>query len=191
MGAATVQDLGRRAKAASRAMAATTSAARDAALKLCADLLERRADDILAANAKDVERAEADGATPTQLDRLRLDRGRIAAMADGVRTVAELADPVGTVVGGWVRPNGLRIEQVRVPLGVIGIIYENRPNVTSDAAALCLKAANATMLRGSSSALQSNIAIVAALREAIAKAGLPEDAVVLIEDTSHVAAVEF
>ena len=150
MAAPTVDELGHRAKAASRRVAATTSAARDAALKLGADLLERHADDILAANVDDIGRAQSDGATSTQLDRLRLDRARVAAMADAVRTVSELPDPVGTVVGGWVRPNGLRIEQVRVPLGVVGIIYENRPNVTSDAAALCLKAGNATMLRGSS-----------------------------------------
>jgi glutamate-5-semialdehyde dehydrogenase len=112
-------------------------------------------------------------------------------MADGLRQVATLPDPVGEVVEGSVRPNGLRVERVRVPLGVIGIIYENRPNVTSDAAGLCVKAGNATMLRGSSSALESNRAVAACLREGLAKAGLPEDGVVLVEDTSRQAAVEF
>ena len=112
-------------------------------------------------------------------------------MADGLRQVAALADPVGEVVEGWVRPNGLRIEKVRVPLGVVAIIYENRPNVTSDAAALCLKSGNAAFLRGSSAALASNQAIAAALRQGFAKAGLPEDSLVLVEDTSHESAREF
>jgi glutamate-5-semialdehyde dehydrogenase len=112
-------------------------------------------------------------------------------MADSLRQVAALADPVGEVVEGWVRPNGLRIERVRVPLGVVGVIYENRPNVTSDAAGLCLKAGNATMLRGSSSAADSNAAIVGCLREALAKVGLPEDAVVNVADTSREAALQF
>jgi glutamate-5-semialdehyde dehydrogenase len=112
-------------------------------------------------------------------------------MAAGLRQVASLPDPVGQVVDGWSRPNGLRIQQVRVPLGVVAIIYENRPNVTSDAAALCLKAGNAAFLRGSSGAITSNIAIAAALREGFAKAGLPEDVLVLVEETSREAAVEF
>ena len=112
-------------------------------------------------------------------------------MAEALRTVAGLADPVGEVVDGGVRPNGLRVERVRVPLGVVGVIYENRPNVTSDAAGLCLKSGNAAFLRGSSSALASNTAIVAVLRRALAKVGLPEDGVLLVEDTSHETAVEF
>src|SRR5689334_1803404 len=112
-------------------------------------------------------------------------------MAGGLRQVAALADPVGEVVDGWTRPNGLRIERVRVPLGVVAIVYENRPNVTSDAAGLCLKSGNAAFLRGSSAAIESNKAIAAVLREGFAKAGLPEDALVLVEDTSHAAAVEF
>jgi glutamate-5-semialdehyde dehydrogenase len=112
-------------------------------------------------------------------------------MAEGLHKVAALADPVGEVVDGWTRPNGLRIERVRVPLGVVAIIYENRPNVTSDAAGLCLKSGNAAFLRGSSGAVESNKAIATALRAGIAKAGLPEDALVLVEDTSHAAAVEF
>lgn len=184
-------DLGRRVKAAAGVMATASTAAKDTALRVAADLLEQRAAEVLRANAADVARAEADGAGATALDRLRLSQARVAAMADGLRQVASLADPVGEVVEGSVRPNGLRVERVRVPLGVIGIIYENRPNVTSDAAGLCAKAGNATMLRGSSSALESNKAVVACLREGLAKAGLPEDAVVLVEDVSREAAVEF
>jgi glutamate-5-semialdehyde dehydrogenase len=125
------------------------------------------------------------------VDRLRLDEGRIAGMAGGLRQVATLPDPVGEVLDGWVRPNGLRISRVRVPLGVVAIIYESRPNVTSDAAALCLKSGNAAFLRGSSTAIHSNTAISAVLREAVGKVGLPEDSVVLVEDTSRDAAVEF
>jgi glutamate-5-semialdehyde dehydrogenase len=124
------------------------------------------------------------------LDRLRLSDARIAGMADGLRNVAALADPVGEVLDGWRRPNGLEIQRVRVPLGVVAIIYENRPNVTSDAAGICLKSGNAALLRGSGSALRSNLAIAALLREASAKAGLPEDAVILVDDPAHETAVE-
>ena len=124
-------------------------------------------------------------------DRLRLTEERVRGMAAGLRKVAALPDPVGEVTEGWVRPNGLRVSRVRVPLGVVGVIYENRPNVTSDAAGLCLKAGNAAFLRGSSSAIESNRAIVALLRRAAVKAGLPEDAVALVEDTSHETATAF
>ena len=172
-------------------LATTPTAAKDAALLAAADLLVDRAADILDGNARDITRAEESGTNATVVDRLRLTEARIESMAGGLRQVASLADPVGQVVDGWVRPNGLRIEQVRVPLGVVAIIYENRPNVTSDAFGLCLKAGNAAFLRGSSGALQSNIAIAAVLREAVAKAGLPEDALVLVEDVSREAAVEF
>jgi glutamate-5-semialdehyde dehydrogenase len=191
MATTSVPELGRRAKAASRALATASGAVKDTALRLAADLLEQHRGDIVAANHTDVEEARRSGATPTELDRLRLTDARIDAMADGLRQVANLADPVGEVVEGSVRPNGLRVERVRVPLGVVGIIYENRPNVTSDAAGLCLKAGNATMLRGSSSAVHSNMAIVSCLREAAGKAGLPADVVVLVEDTRRQAAVEF
>ena len=184
-----IVELGRRAKAASRALAMASGAAKDAALRLAADLLEQRSAELLEHNAHRPRPGRADGATATQIDRLRLSPERIAAMADGLRQVAALPDPVGEVVEGWVRPNGLRVERVRVPLGVVGIIYENRPNVTSDAAGLCLKAGNATMLRGSSSAADSNAAIVDCLREALAKVGLPEDAVIIVADTSRSAAV--
>ena len=170
-------------------LAGASSAVRDDALRYAADFVEERADRILAANAEDLARA-AD-ADATSLDRLRLDRGRVAGMATGLRDVAGLPDPVGEVVEGWVRPNGLRVERVRIPLGVVGIIYENRPNVTSDAAGLCLKSGNAVLLRGSSTAISSNLVIAAALRDGLAKAGLPVDAVGLVEDTSRASAVAF
>jgi glutamate-5-semialdehyde dehydrogenase len=183
--------LGRRAKAASRALATASTEAKDAALHAAADLLVDRAADIVTANGDDVSRAEAAGVTATVVDRLRLTEDRVGAMAAGLRLVAGLPDPIGEVVRGWVRPNGLRIEQVRVPLGVVAIIYENRPNVTSDAFGLCLKSGNAAFLRGSSAAISSNIAIASVLREALAKVGLPDDGLVLVEDTSREAAVEF
>jgi glutamate-5-semialdehyde dehydrogenase len=187
----TIADLGRRAKAASRTLATTSTADKDAALHAAADLLVERSDALLEANAADVDREAAAGVSATVVDRLRLTPARIEAMAGGLRQVAGLADPVGEVTAGWVRPNGLRIRSVRVPLGVVAIIYENRPNVTSDAFGLCLKSGNAAFLRGSSGAITSNTAIAGVLREAIAKAGLPEDALVLVEDTSREAAVEF
>ena len=188
---ATATELGHRARDAARILALASTAAKDEALTRAADLLVDRADEILAANTQDVGRAEAVGTTATVVDRLRLTEARVAAMAGGLRTVAGLPDPVGEVVEGWVRPNGLRIRRVRVPLGVVAIVYENRPNVTSDAAALCLKSGNAAFLRGSSAALRSNLAIARLLREALAKAGLPEDAAIVVEDTSHEAAIEF
>ncbi|HVM54998.1 MAG TPA: glutamate-5-semialdehyde dehydrogenase, partial [Acidimicrobiales bacterium] len=183
--------LGQRAKAASRVLATSGTDAKDAALHAAADLLVDRAADIVTANGDDVARAESGGVTPTVVDRLRLTEDRVGSMANGLRLVAGLSDPVGEVVRGWVRPNGLRIEQVRVPLGVVAMVYENRPNVTSDAFGLCLKSGNAAFLRGSSAAISSNIAIAAVLREALAKAGLPEDSLVLVEDTSREAAIEF
>ena len=183
--------LGRRAKAASRVLATASSEAKDAALLAAADLLVERSADVLDANKADVDRAESSGTSPTVVDRLRLSTGRIEAMAGGLRKVAALADPVGEVTDGWVRPNGLRISRVRVPLGVVAIIYENRPNVTSDSFGLCLKSGNAAFLRGSSGAITSNVAIAAILREALDKVGLPEDALVLVDDVRHEAAVEF
>jgi glutamate-5-semialdehyde dehydrogenase len=183
--------LAERAKRASRTLATASTAAKDEALLAAAAGLEAAADVILKANADDVQRSEAQGASPTVVDRLRLSEARVASMAAGLRKVAALPDPVGEVVDGWVRPNGLRVERVRVPLGVVAIIYENRPNVTSDAAGLCLKSGNAAFLRGSSGAIQSNLAIAGVLRDAVAGAGLPADAVVLVDDTSREAAVEF
>ena len=182
---------GRRAKAASRVLATASTEAKDAALAAAADLLVERTADLLDANAADVEREQAAGASPTVGDRLRLTAARVEGMAGGLRQVAALPDPVGEITAGWTRPNGLRIHRVRVPLGVVAIIYENRPNVTSDAFGLCLKSGNAAFLRGSSGAIRSNLAIAAVLREAVGKAGLPVDALVLVDDTSREAAVEF
>lgn len=176
---------------ASRLVATASSATKDAALLTAADLLVERGDGILEANRADVARAEDAGVAPSVVDRLRLDRARIEGMAAGLRLVAALPDPVGETLAGWRRPNGLEIRQVRVPLGVVGVIYENRPNVTSDAAALCLKAGNATLLRGSSAAIGSNLAVAAVLREACDKVGLPADAVGLVEDTSRESAAGF
>jgi glutamate-5-semialdehyde dehydrogenase len=160
-------------------------------LRAAADLLVDRTADLLVAHEADIVRATEAGVSATVIDRLRLSAARVEAMAGGLRQVAGLADPVGEVLDGWVRPNGLRISRVRVPLGVVAIIYENRPNVTSDAAGLCLKSGNAAFLRGSSGAITSNIAIAAVLREAYEKADLPADALVLVEDTSREAAVAF
>jgi glutamate-5-semialdehyde dehydrogenase len=185
-----IADLGRRAKAASRVLATASTAAKDEALHAAADLLEQRTNDVLAANDADLDAAAAGGMEPGPLDRLRLTEERLAGMAAGLRKVAALPDPIGEVLDGWKRPNGLEISRVRVPLGVVAIIYENRPNVTSDAGGLCLKSGNAALLRGSSTALRSNQAVAALLREGAAKAGLPEDSVLLVEDVSHEAAVE-
>jgi len=187
----TIAALGRRAQAASRILATASTSQKDDALREAADLLVDRTDDVLGANATDVDRATDANVPATVVDRLRLDAGRVQAMAGGLRQVADLPDPVGEVLDGWVRPNGLRISRVRVPLGVVAIIYENRPNVTSDATGLCLKSGNAAFLRGSSGAITSNLAIAAVLREAYAKADLPADALVLVDDTSREGAVEF
>jgi glutamate-5-semialdehyde dehydrogenase len=184
-------ELGNRARAAARVLATTGTAERDAGLLAAADGLELAIATIMVANATDIERAQAAGTSPTVIDRLRLSPTRIEAMAAGLRQIAGLPDPVGEVLDGWTRPNGLRIHRVRVPLGVVGIIYENRPNVTSDAAGLCLKSGNAAFLRGSSAAITSNTEIARVLRHGFAKAGLPEDALVLVEDTSRASATEF
>src|SRR3954453_21558974 len=177
--------LGERAKAASRLLATASTEAKNGALLTAADLLLERAAEIQAANDADLAAAEAGGMAAGPLDRLRLTDARLAGMADGLRTVAALADPVGEILDGWTRPNVLEITRRRVPLGVIAIIYENRPNVTSDAAGLCVKAGNAALLRGSSTALRSNVAVASVLRDALAKNGLPEDAVILVEDTGY------
>ena len=186
-----LEQLAGRVQSAARLVARSSSAVRDDALRLAADLLDEEWPTLVQANQGDLERARAAGMADAARDRLRLTEDGVHAMAGGLRKVAALADPVGEVTEGWVRPNGLRVTRVRVPLGVIGVIYENRPNVTSDAAGLCLKAGNAAFLRGSSSAIDSNRAVVALLRRAVVKAGLPEDAVALVEDTSHETAVAF
>jgi len=185
-----VLELGKRARRASRGLATAGTEAKNAGLLAAAELLVEQAPEILAANARDLDAAVAGGMADGPRDRLRLTGARIDAMAAGLRQVAALADPVGEIVDGWVRPNGLEIQQVRVPLGVVAIIYENRPNVTSDAAGLCIKAGNAALLRGSGTALQSNLAVAAALRAGFAKAGLPEDALILVDDPSYEVAVE-
>ena len=191
MTAPALEQLAGRVRAAARVVARSSSSVRDDALRCAADLLEAEWQALVEANRGDLEAAGAAGMPGAARDRLRLTEERVRAMAGGLRKVAALPDPVGEVLEGWVRPNGLQVTRVRVPLGVVGVIYENRPNVTSDAAGLCLKAGNAAFLRGSSSALASNRAVVALLRQAVVKAGLPEDAVALVEDGSHETAVEF
>jgi glutamate-5-semialdehyde dehydrogenase len=186
----TVEELGRRAKTASRVLATASTAAKNAALLTAADLLLERAGEIQAANRADLDAARAARMAAGPLDRLRLTDTRLEGMAGGLRTVAALVDPIGEVLDGWTPPNGLQITRVRVPLGVVAIIYENRPNVTSDAAGLCLKSGNAALLRGSSSALRSNLAVVSALRDALAKQALPDDAVLLVEDTAYETATQ-
>tara|TARA_B110000196_G_scaffold166272_1_gene142927 strand:+ start:239 stop:1471 length:1233 start_codon:yes stop_codon:yes gene_type:complete len=186
-----MKQLGVRVAAASKSIALASTAEKNEALRTAADCLAASTLEILNANASDVSRAEDSGTPDAIIDRLRLDPARVDAMANGLRQVIDLPDPVGKVVEKWTRPNGLEIKKVQVPLGVVAIIYENRPNVTSDAFGLCLKSGNAAFLRGSSGAIDSNIAITRALREGIGKAGLAEDALVLVTDTSHEAAVEF
>jgi len=185
-----VAELGRRAQVASRALATAPTDQKAAALRTAADLLEERAPEVLAANALDQQAAETSGMAPGPLDRLRLTDDRVASMADGLRQVANLADPVGDVLEEWTTAAGLAIQKVRVPLGVVAIIYENRPNVTSDAGGLCLMSGNAALLRGSATALESNRAVTGVLRDALAKVDLPDDAIVLVDDASHDTVVE-
>ena len=180
-----LERMGAAARAAARALASATAGEKNKALQCMAQSLLERQEEILAANRQDMDAAAESGMAKAMLDRLSLSPSRIAGMADGLRQVAALADPVGEIVQGGLRPNGLRIEKTRVPLGVVGIIYEARPNVTSDAAALCLKAGNAVILRGGKEALRSNAAVADALRDGLASAGLNPDAVQLIRDTSR------
>ena len=168
-----------RARQASVELAQLTQGAKDQALHAMADALHAAADDVLAANAADVAAAREAGATDQLVDRLALNPDRLAAMAQGLRDIAALPDPVGEVVRGFTRPNGLQVRQLRVPFGVVAMVYEGRPNVTVDAAGLTLKSGNAALLRGSASAISSNRALVAVLSEAAAKTGLPEDAIQL------------
>lgn len=172
--------LGKAARGAADALAGTTAEQKNAALKAAAQALRDRRQAILEANKHDMATAEASGATNAFLDRLKLDDDRIEGMAKGLETVAELDDPVGDTIAQWDRPNGLKIARVRVPLGVIGIIYESRPNVTADAGALCLKSGNATILRGGSEAVQSNHAILACLQAGLRAANLPEACINLV-----------
>jgi glutamate-5-semialdehyde dehydrogenase len=179
--AAQVHDVARRARAAAAELAILPRADKDAALHAMADALEERAGEVLEANAEDVTRAEQAGTSAAIVDHLRLTEKRIAGMAEGLRKVAGLPDPVGEVVRGYTLPNGLEVSQRRVPFGVVGIIYEARPNVTADAAGLCLKSGNAVLLRGSSSAARSNAAIVNIFRDVLDKSVLPTDAIQLVE----------
>lgn len=169
------------ARIAARDLATLNRATKDAALHAMADSLAAAQDAVLAANAVDIAAAEAKGTSAAMVDRLRLNPARVAGMVDGLRQLATLADPVGEVVRGFRTPTGVRITQVRVPMGVVGIIYEARPNVTADAAGICLKSGNAALLRGSSSALESNRATVAALRAGLESVGVTPDAVQLVE----------
>jgi len=175
-----MHETGLRARRAARVLALAPARQKDAALAAAAEEIRARAPDILAANSRDLAEARASNATAAFLDRLALDEGRVNAMAAGLEVVRGLADPIGSVTERWQRPNGMIIERVRVPLGVIGIIYESRPNVTADAAALCLKAGNAAILRGGSESYRSNGAIHAALLAGLRKAGLPEGAIELV-----------
>lgn len=184
-----IEQMGQKAKQAARFLL-TAGELKNKALLEIADALIANGDEIVKANNKDIKNAEESGIKKSLIDRLRLTKERIDGMADGVRRVAALQDPIGTVLSGSTCSNGLKIEKVRVPLGVIGIIYEARPNVTSDAAALCLKSGNAVILRGGKEAINSNKCIADIMRNAIAKAGLPEDCIALIEDTSRASSVE-
>src|SRR5689334_24897482 len=184
----TFEAVAHRAREAAHELALATRATKDDALHAMADALVAGTEDVLAANAEDVAAAREAGTPDALLDRLRLDASRVAGMADGLRDVAGLPDPVGEVVRGSTLANGLELRQVRVPFGVVGIIYEARPNVTADAAGICLKSGNAVLLRGSSSARRSNEAIVAVLRAAAAGAGLPADVVQLVPGEGHEAA---
>jgi glutamate-5-semialdehyde dehydrogenase len=170
----------RRARKAAADLALATRASKDKALYAMADALLARTEEIFAANARDIAAGRESGMSEALIDRLSLTRPRVEGIAEGLRTVAGLPDPIGEIVRGGVQPNGLEIRQVRVPMGVLGMVYEGRPNVTVDAAGLSLKSGNAVLLRGSSSAEQSNTALVAILRDALAATGLPEDAVQLL-----------
>ena len=176
----TVQEQAQKARTAALALSSATRAAKDAALLAMADALAKAETAILEANDRDVARAEATGTSAALIDRLRLRPDRVAGMVEGLRELAALPDPVGDVVRGWTNANGVQVRQVRVPFGVVGIIYEARPNVTADAGGICLKSGNAALLRGSSSAAESNAAVVEALQAGLVDAGLPADAIQLV-----------
>ncbi len=184
---ALMTEMGRKARAAERPLALSSTEARNAALLAMAGALEADESTILEANADDMERASRAGLSAASLDRLKLDARRIRAMAEGVRAIADLPDPLNSVIAEWERPNGLRIQRVRTPLGVIGVIYESRPNVTADAGALCLKAGNPVILRGGSDSIGSARAIHACLLRGLKQAGLPEDAIQLVPTTDRAA----
>jgi glutamate-5-semialdehyde dehydrogenase len=182
-----MQGIGRAAKEAAMALANASTAAKNKALEVAADVVYARRANILVANAKDMKAAQEEGLSKAMLDRLMLDHPRMEIIIQGLRDIARLPDPIGTALAEWQRPNGLRIRRVRVPLGVIGIIYEARPNVTADAAGLCLKAGNACILRGGSESFHSSTAIVSALHEGLKAAGLPATAIQLVPTTDRAA----
>ena len=179
--------IGEAARDAQRVMAGASTEAKNKALKESAGRLRRRQNEILSENVKDMATATEKGLSAAMLDRLELNDERIEGMATGLEQIAELADPVGTVLEERERPNGLIIQRVRVPLGVIGVIYESRPNVTADAGSLCLKAGNAAILRGGSESFNSSHAIMASLADGLAAAGLPEAAIQLVPTTDRAA----
>ena len=183
-----VLSVARQARAAATVLGPATRGVKDAAIRAMADALDARASEVIAANKVDVERAVTSGTAAGLVDRLTLTPERLASIADALRDVAELPDPVGEVVRGYTLPNGLEVRQVRVPLGVVGIIYEARPNVTVDAAGLGLKSGNAVLLRGSSSAFESNTVLVAVMQDALEASGLPRDCIQLVPGTTHEAA---
>jgi len=185
--AAAMAEIGRRARTAAAALALASAEAKVIALRHGARAVRSQQDEILAANAHDLEEAESEGLTPALHDRLALDPKRLEAIAAGLEAIADLPDPVGRVLASWIRPNGLAIERVAVPLGVIGIIYESRPNVTADAGGLALKSGNAAILRGGSESFHSSRALVAALHEGLKSAGLPEDAIQLVPNRDRAA----
>ena len=180
-----IHDFGRRARAAARLLRQCSTEQKNRGLLAMAERVVAMQTEILEAKARDVAAAQADGLSAAMIDRLTLTPARLATMADGIREVAALGDPVGEIIRDWTRPNGLRIQKVRVPIGVVGIIYESRPNVTSDAAVLCTKTGNATILRGGRESIHSNVAIAAALSAGCADAGLPADAILLIPVTDR------
>ncbi len=180
-----IETLGKQAAAVRREISTASTNQKNMALNGIADMLTANVEKIVAANDRDMEAAKASGMSSSLQDRLRLDENRIKGMAEGVRAIIELEDPVGRIESGSIRPNGLRIAKTRVPLGVIGIIYEARPNVTVDAAALCLKAGNAVILRGGKEAFHSNQCLVEVMRKALKKSGMPENIIQLVEDTSR------
>ena len=185
-----ITEICQRAKAASVEMAKLSADAKNNALCRMANALEANAEKILAANKADVESAQAKGLKASLLDRLALDQKKIQGMAKDMREVSALADPIGTILSTWTRPNGLIISQVRVPLGVVGVIYESRPNVTSDSAGICIKSGNAVILRGGSDALKSNIAIGAVLRDALSATAVPVDAIQVVNSPDRKVAEE-
>ncbi|MBZ9659014.1 glutamate-5-semialdehyde dehydrogenase [Mesorhizobium sp. ESP-6-4] len=187
---ALMADIGRRARAAARPLAVASSRAKNDALVAMAEAILRNEQAILDANTIDTSNGEEAGLSGSFMDRLKLNPSRIKAMADGIREIAALKDPVGETIAAWDRPNGLRIERVRTPLGVIGVIYESRPNVTADAGALCLKAGNPVILRGGSDSLNSSAAIHACMIEGLKAAGLPRDAIQLVPTTDRAAVGE-